>query len=307
VPHLLVRTRPGSSQPGLFRLSVGNLDVLLDFEVRGTEAAPGAEVGSMVAAISDDVETPSGTAEPVYVGNAWIGGAFRPVRCDRIGECLRLTCEGSRAFVVGPGGAWISAEPRLDRAPDNSEVEIAVGPVLLLALALRGTFALHAAAVATLHGVVALVGESGAGKSTLAAPAGPGWDRLADDILPFGLVDGSPTVFPHYPQLKLPDAAQYPRTAAPAVPLAAVCEIGPPAEDGRGIVERLSPRDGALCLVSHTVAARLFPEELLEAHLDACAAVAARVAVVRLHYPRTLAGLPAVRQAVIEHLAGVER
>lgn len=278
------------------------MDVVIDAAVIGAQPA-----GQVDAAVSSGEEhgygaPPAGIAVPIFTGDAWVGGRMRPVRCERVGACLRVVCEGSRAFVVGPGGAWIVAEPPADAALSDSEVEALVGPVLLLALAQRGTFALHASAVATPRGVVALVGESGAGKSTLAAAEGRSWLRVADDILPFGVAAGVATAFPHYPQLKLTDREQYPRSAAAAVPLAAVFEVGSPAEDDRVHVEPLSPRNGTLTLIAHTVAARLFPEELLEAHLDACATVAAAVPAARLHYPRSLSALPDVRSAVLGHL-----
>ena len=112
---------------------------------------------------------------------------------------------------------------------------------------------------------------------------------------------------PHFPQLKLSDEAQYPRQAAARVPLVAVCEIGAPADDDSIAVEPLSPRNGTLCLIAHTVAARLFPEELLEAHLDLCTRVADRVAVLRVRYPRDMAVLPDVRKAITSHFAGIGR
>jgi len=241
--------------------------------------------------------------EAVFAGDAWVGGRERRVRCERAGEALRVACAGARAFVVAGSGAWIVADPLADRGPEGVDEEVLVGPALLLALALRGTFALHAAAVRTPAGVVALVGESGAGKSTLAAAAGPGWARVADDVLPFALAAGEPAALPHYPQLKLPGGAQYHPSAPARLPLVAVCEVGAPATDGRIAVEPLSPRDATLGLIAHTVAARLFPEDLVEAHLELAAVVASQVPVLRLRYPRTLDALPSVRRALAVRLA----
>jgi hypothetical protein len=47
------------------------------------------------------------------------------------------------------------------------------------------------------------------------------------------------------------------------------------------------------------VAAKLFDEVLLAAHLAFCAQVASAVKVKRLHYPRTLDSLPLVSEAIL--------
>lgn len=244
---------------------------------------------------------------PVFAGDAWVGGQETSVRCEQSGGLLRVACAGARAFVIAPDGERIEAEAGIESGLSELETEILIGPALLLALARRGVYALHAAAVTAGGGVVALVGESGAGKSTLAKPAGPVWKRVADDILPFSLVRGAPVALPHYPQLKLPAEAQYPRDAASPLGLAGVCEIGPPSQDGQVYVEELSPQAGALCLISHTVAARLFPEDLLSEHLEVCASMAAGMKVARLRCPRTLEALPSARQAVTDRFSATGR
>jgi hypothetical protein len=61
----------------------------------------------------------------------------------------------------------------------------------------------------------------------------------------------------------------------------------------------MSARDGALSLVAHTVAARLFAPGLTSRHLAFCARLAAAVPVRELTYPRRADIAPQVA-AVIE-------
>jgi hypothetical protein len=234
----------------------------------------------------------------VFRGEAWLAGEPRTVACTLEHETYRLECAGARPFLVGPAGRWIRAEPLSPAPLDETELQILFGPALLLALARRGTFALHASAVATAFGVAAFVGQSGAGKSTLAQPAVEGWERVADDIVPVGPRPNGIVALPRFPQLKLGRAEQYPASAAAELRLAAVYEIEPRSSGDDVRVEPLPPADGALTLVAHTVAARTFGPELLERHLDFCTAGAASVRVRRLRVPRSLEALPAVYAAV---------
>lgn len=62
-------------------------------------------------------------------------------------------------------------------------LDVLVRRVLPRVAILAGASAIHAAALATPHGAVLLLGRSGAGKSTLSAALGhAGWDILSDDI-----------------------------------------------------------------------------------------------------------------------------
>lgn len=154
------------------------------------------------------------------------------------------------------------------------------GPVLLSALALRGIHALHASAVrlgrAADAPVVALSAASGTGKSTLArAAARRGWERLADDVAPLAsAADGAIELRPHFRQLKLADAAQYPAARPPAVPLRALVQLH------RGAALALEPlpaHAAARLVLSSTVGSRLYPPEVLAGHLRFAAQVGAAV------------------------------
>jgi hypothetical protein len=242
------------------------------------------------------------TGAVVFQGNAPLGSRERRVealageggtrvRVDE--EAFVLSSDGSRVWrVEGPEGA----------DPDG---EVVLGPVLSLALALRGVFCLHAAAVAVGGVAIALAGDSGAGKSTLATLlAEEGWLRAADDILP---VDGGPegiAACPRFPQLKLA-AAEQPGSRLPErLPLAAVYLLKQRSHGVRASL--LRPVQAIAHLVRQTVAARLFAPDLLVRHADFCAHVVGRVPVRELAYPRERDIGPLVRAAIAAdlHLEG---
>ena len=93
---------------------------------------------------------------------------------------------------------------------DPFNIELISGPALILLLAQRSTFCLHAGAVSiNLNNEeaanVAFIADSGVGKSTLSAEAGRSWQQLSDDILPVNVEQGI-YVYNDFPQLKLPNA-----------------------------------------------------------------------------------------------------
>lgn len=196
------------------------------------------------------------------------------------GERFRIAADGNAVerVAAGAGGA-------------PAALERALGAPLALALALRGVHLLHASAVVRGETVVAFTAESGVGKSTLAAAAessGLGLRRVADDILPVRL-EAASAALPHFPQLKLPAADGYPSAAPLALRFGALIELDrrpPGAADAAAPprLERLHGAAAALSLARATVAARLFDEALLGAHLAACAAAAPALVVARLSY-----------------------
>ncbi len=120
------------------------------------------------------------------------------------GVCLHWDTVG--AFHVSPSGNIVA-----DPAPDVGDDLLAfplLGPVLALALHMRGLFLLHASAVALKSGPsVVLMGDKGAGKSTTAtALLEAGHSLLADDLVTFNQ-QGAAQVLPGFAQVKLSDAA----------------------------------------------------------------------------------------------------
>ena len=235
----------------------------------------------------------------LFDGEALVAGRTRHVRCLLLPDSYRIEIEGAGAFAVARAGGAVTVlggEPR-------GEADLAAalaGPPLALGFALRGAFCLHASAVERRGRAAAFVGESGAGKSTiarlLAAQPDGSWHRLADDLLPVALGAAGPEALPRFPQPGIAGAAA---AALPErLPLAAVYVLAGPA--GEVAITPLAGRAGALALVRHTVAARLFAADLLARHLDHAAAVAAAAPVRVLTYPWTADALPAVAAALAE-------
>ena len=237
----------------------------------------------------------------VYDGLGLTLGTTQRVTAE-IGETgqRRVTFEDGQRYVVAADGSAIVCDPTPAAAAVEATVERALGGPIALALAAGGIFLLHASALASDRGVVALTAASGGGKSTLAEVAATtgagGWRRVADDILPVRLDDRS-RALPHFPQLKLDLLAAYPADAPVSRRLAAVVELHREDEGSMLQLETLSPASAVLALARATVAARLFPPELLGLHLAACGKAASTLTVARLRYPE---GLGRVDRVLIE-------
>jgi hypothetical protein len=139
------------------------------------------------------------------------------------------------------------------------------GPALILLLARRRIFCLHASAIRVGNGAVLVLGESGAGKSTMARAAGGA--RLCDDISPIHVeqvnqpatraTTHSGYLLPQFPQLKLID--QNPDLPA-RVPICGIVFLRPP-EPMQDCVLVSDQKIALRRLLAHTVATRLFPAE----------------------------------------------
>jgi ABC transporter len=234
----------------------------------------------------------------LFDGEAPVAGRTRRVRCVLQPDVYRIEIEGAGVFAVARCGGAVTV-----LGGGAALAAALAGPPLALGFALRDVFCLHASAVEREGRAIAFLGESGAGKSTLARllaglPDG-GWRRLADDLLPVALSPGGPEARPRFPQPGLAGAAA---AALPErLPLAAVYVLAGPA--GEVAITPLAGRAGALALVRHTVAARLFAADLLARHLEHAAAVAAAAPVRVLTYPWTADALPAVAAALAAALA----
>jgi hypothetical protein len=212
-----------------------------------------------------------------------------------------LEVEGVGSFLVDRNGPAIYQQQAVAAASPEDVEDTILGPVLILALALLGTWSLHASAAALDGEVVAFVGESGNGKSTLAAwldtGSAPAWRRIADDILPVEPGQHGVDVLPHFPQLKLPPDAQ-PSVGAPErMPVRAIYLLNRlPSSQTAPQTYALSGPEASLALARHTVAARLFDKALLANHMEFCSSAAGRVPVRSLGYAHDLNLLPVVQQ-----------
>ncbi len=243
---------------------------------------------------------------PVYAGPGWVGGRLRQVESRRARQGYLLKIEAAGEFEISGDGTRVGRrQPVESEAPGEDVAAAVLGPCLVLALALRGVWCLHASAVSSGGSAVALAGESGCGKSTLAVALttrGAGRRRIADDLLAVKLEDGVVKALPRYPQPGAMALSQALAEGPGEVDLAALYLLEPA---GAAVESReLTRRQAALALVRQTMAARLFDSELQARHLDFCAETAGCLPVRGLRFPRRPAALPSMTATIIAALTG---
>jgi len=145
---------------------------------------------------------------------AWSGaatpGSWRGTLRDGAELTIRWGCEGDLLFGYDDEARYL-LDPAAERllcapvAPSSlSWRRVLLSRVLPVVAIARGHEALHAAAVQTPAGVVAVVGASGAGKSTLAAELLRRGQRLVgDDVVAFGRGADGVVAFPGGAHLSL--------------------------------------------------------------------------------------------------------
>ncbi len=217
---------------------------------------------------------------------ALLGDTPTEVTCHVAPAGLTVHATGFGELFISADGRRITWRPTDDLACQRPE--LILGPGLVLALALQGTFCLHASAVLTPEGAVLFAGPSGAGKSTLAAwlSAHHGFQRLTDDITPFTADASGYFVLPHFPQLKLPPECQHPADAPQRFPITRLYLLAKCGVDASVREEPISSSVAALSVCSHAVASRLFTESLMAGLLHASTALAENAQVRILRYPK---------------------
>jgi len=229
-----------------------------------------------------------------------VGGEQREVETWSAPPGLLLKVAGGSDFYITPGGQYVVKAARdgnvLPSPLTGLDRDILLGPALVLALALRGTWSLHASAATFKDKLIVFLAESGQGKSTLATYlAGAGWQLVADDILP---VTGDPSgmqAWPRFPQLKLPPESQPGPHLSEQLPLGKICLLLPAGKDDTPAVQLIPPGEAVKALLAHTAGARLFEPDLLSRHLEFCARSATQVPAYRLAYPHRRDALPIIK------------
>lgn len=234
-------------------------------------------------------------AQSIFDGSARVGSRDCRVRCLATPACDFLQISGAGAFAMPRKQDCIEVdpEPGAGDVRDTALEEALLGPAFALSLARRGVFVLHASAVVLARrGVIGFLGESGAGKSTLArllVQAGEGVVLAADDLLAVTSTPEGAIALTHYPQLKLGEAARSAIAGLPPrYPLLGLYELAPMPPDAAVGVEALPAVSAAALVLRHTIAGRLFADDLLAEQLDFAAAIAGRVPIHRLTVPRRL-------------------
>ncbi len=237
---------------------------------------------------------PPCTAAAAFRHRGIVVDRVREVGCARDGSAARIDIQGIGSYQLDLDSGVL----QMPVGDDGLIHDALLGAPLALLLASRGTYLLHAGAVAFDEGAVILLGESGAGKSTLARWLAEAGDRrrLADDILPLSFDAASPRAAPHFPQFKLRDDEQYPSGLPASLPISAVLVLR-----RGGTTCSAKPLHGhaaALSLVAHTDSSRLFWPELQSAHLEHCARLAERIMVAELQYPNGREALRLVAEQI---------
>ncbi len=232
-------------------------------------------------------------------------------------------------FLVSVDGRRITCHPLNGSSREAFETYL-LGHVLSFALLRQAIEPLHATVVVVGGGAVAFMGDCGYGKSTLAAAfLQAGHPLLTDDLLVVKEESGGFLAYPGLPRIKLfPDIAKSllgqricgtpmnPLTPKLVIPLGrqermlcqgvhrlrAIYALAPPVENSRGdriTIRPFSPRRAVLELLKNTFNAVIVEPARLRRQFDLAARLASRIPVKSLSFPRRLARLPAVREAIL--------
>ncbi len=151
--------------------------------------------------------------DPAQFERAWSGSGGPPEWRGRQGDGRELTIEhgtgGDALFSYGDL-ARFRLDPqmrRLECFPRESGLDwqrVLIGKVIPSISVMRGREALHAAALDSPEGVVAIMAPSGVGKSTLALELlRQGWPLFADDVLALDRCEGRVSAHPGTPHMNL--------------------------------------------------------------------------------------------------------
>jgi hypothetical protein len=230
----------------------------------------------------------------------WVGGTYRQVETWSTPPGILLKVAGGSDFHISSGGQAIVCAEGITPPMTGLDREILVGPALVVALALRGTWCLHASAIMQSDRAMLFLGESGQGKSTLAAylAADHHFRLVADDILPVITSETGLTVWPHFPQLKLPMDSQPGVSLPEKIPAGWICLLADTDIASNPTLNLLSPSQATQTLLRHTAGTRLLEPELLAKHLEFCAQAARQIPVYELSYPHRKDALPEIKQVL---------
>ena len=272
-----LKIRSNISIPGLVPLQDSGAPADLQVHL---EVSPYAQCGIPLG-------TEQLTYESSYTDNS--GNPALRIWISPDGRYLRLAYYDGTQFWLERAGTEIWATwPEKSTVHDTNSYLL--GPVLGLALRLRGVTCLHASAVALDDHAVAFVGAEGAGKSTTAAAfAREGHGVISDDVVALTEKETEFLVRPAYPHVCLwPDSvvALYGSTEAlpqfstgwekhrlalgdkdthfenRLLPLGAIYFLGERRIDLAASVEAIRPQTGLLSLVADTFANKLLDREM---------------------------------------------
>ncbi len=233
-------------------------------------------------------------------------------------------------FVISADGLRIISRKSEGAAFESFQTYL-LNQVLSFALIKRGIESLHATAMVVRGKAVAWVGHSGQGKSTLAAAfLGQGIPLLTDDLLVLREEQSGWWAVPGLPRVKLyPDIAkaylgekvrgtrmnplnqkriiplrknQFVRAAAPLQVVYILDSSYPPSHGDPVQIEPISENDAFLAMIQHVFNTRVVEPERLKRHFEMSTRLVRSVPVRTIRYPRDLALLPKIRDAILADL-----
>jgi hypothetical protein len=181
------------------------LHITSSFDLPSAEPAKSVPQGLPMMALA--------ICEPAEIERRWSGGCGAPEWTGRLGDGLDLKIDRGVAddqlFSYGERARFrLSADMRsLQCAPEHAGLDwqrVLISKVLPAISVMRGYEGLHAAAVQSEFGVVAIMAASGSGKSTLATELlARGWPLFADDVLILDNGSGTLLAYPGTPHMNL--------------------------------------------------------------------------------------------------------
>lgn len=174
-----------------FTYTAFGLNLRSAFPLPGLPTGDDQRLPSLELVFASEDQLKSGWSGSAF-GSAWEGslrdGAPFFIEWGRKGELLFRYADTAR-FLLDPSGTRMACA--MAKATGLGWQRVLLSRVLPMVAVFRGYEALHAAAVETSVGAVAVAGASGAGKSTLVAEfVRRGHRLLADDVLVIGSVGG---------------------------------------------------------------------------------------------------------------------
>ncbi|MCF6301224.1 MAG: hypothetical protein L3J52_08935 [Proteobacteria bacterium] len=178
-----------------------------------------------------------------------------------------------------------------------NDLDILLGPALILNLAFHAVFLLHASAVKIKKTVFVFPADSGTGKSTIARSLSTNSNhiRLTDDMSALGIADNAISFHSGFPQLKLntePDFLD--KNAYNKVVL-----MFPDSKSNQSI-SQLCLTESIRQIISHSVATRLFSRQHLTEHFEFCEQLAKLATCYQFTYTHSKKSIDKLREYLYE-------
>lgn len=278
-----------------------------DFELVGLEGFldEGIEESDLAREALEEVEPRlvmlnESNSQLRYAGDMTLSGLDHVMKCWCDDDLLQIDID-DKALCQIDGKSNSICFLDIIEASNPEILELAIGAAFISLCARQDSFFLHSSAVKTPAGAAIFMAESGVGKSTLARHVDQNWHQLADDIVPLSVFNNQVMLHTDYPQLKLANNAIDDYPSYNNCNTAVIFQLQ--AEPSEEVTfEELDRATGMLAIIRHSVATRLFDEELLRIHMAFAGLVAHKVPVVKLSYPRNLDQLEQLQDSITVYL-----